>query len=55
MTEASFPAVAVGESSQLTATEVGRELAAPKTESVSQRRGRPSEEQQGHILGIGLV
>ena len=41
------------ESSQRTATEVEQELAAPKTESVS--RGRPSEEEQGHSLGIGLA
>ena len=26
-----------------------------KTESVSQRGGRPSEEEQGHSLGIGLA
>ena len=54
MTEASFPAVSVA-SSQRTATEVEQELAAPKTESVSQRGGRPSEEEQGHSLGIGLA
>jgi len=43
------------ESSQRTATEVEQELATPKTESVSQRGGRPSEEEQGHSLGIGLA
>ena len=43
------------ESSQRTATEVQQELAAPKAEPVSQRGGRPSEEEQGHSLGIGLA
>lgn len=43
------------ESSQRTATEVEQELAAPKAEPVSQRAGRPSEEEQGHSLGIGLA
>ncbi len=43
------------ESSQRTATEVGRELAAPKAELIGQRGGRPSEEEQGHSLGIGLA
>jgi conjugative relaxase-like TrwC/TraI family protein len=42
------------ESSQRTATEVEQELAAPKAEPVS-HRGRPSEEEQGHSLGIGLA
>jgi ATP-dependent exoDNAse (exonuclease V) alpha subunit len=42
------------ESLQHTATEVEQELAAPKAESVSQRGGRPSEEEQGHSHGIGL-
>ena len=40
------------ESSQRTATEVEQELAAPKADPVSQRGGRPSEEEQGHSLGI---
>jgi conjugative relaxase-like TrwC/TraI family protein len=43
------------ESSQRTATEVEQELAVPKAESVGQRGGRPSEEKQGHSLGIGLA
>jgi ATP-dependent exoDNAse (exonuclease V) alpha subunit len=43
------------ESLQRTATEVEQELAAPKTEAVSQRGGRPAEEEQGHSLGIGLA
>jgi ATP-dependent exoDNAse (exonuclease V) alpha subunit len=43
------------ESWQRTATEVEQELAAPKAEPVIQRGGRPSEEEQGHSLGIGLA
>ena len=43
------------ESSQRTATEVEQELAAPKAEPANQRGGRPSEEEQGHSLGIGLA
>jgi conjugative relaxase-like TrwC/TraI family protein len=43
------------ESSQRTAIEVEQELAVPKAETVSQRGGRPSEEEQGHSLGIGLA
>ena len=43
------------ESSQRTATEVEQQVAAPKTEPVSQQRRRPSEEEQGHSLGIGLA
>jgi hypothetical protein len=43
------------ESSQRTATEVEQELPAPKAERVNQRGGRPSEEEQGHSLGIGLA
>jgi ATP-dependent exoDNAse (exonuclease V) alpha subunit len=43
------------ESLQRTATEVEQELAAPKAEPVSQRGGRPSEEEQGHSLGMGLA
>jgi conjugative relaxase-like TrwC/TraI family protein len=43
------------ESSQRTATEVEQELTAPKAEPLSQRGGRPSEEEQGHSLGIGLA
>ena len=42
------------ESSQRTATEVEQQPAAPKAESVNKRGGRPSEEEQGHSLGIGL-
>jgi len=43
------------ESSQRTATEVQHEPSAAKTESVSVRGARPSEEQQCHSLGIGLA
>ena len=43
------------ESSQRTATEVQQELAVPKAEAISQRGGRPAEEEQGHSLGIGLA
>jgi len=43
------------ESSQRTATEVGQEPASPNTESGTQRGGRPSEEEQGHGLGIGIA
>jgi hypothetical protein len=43
------------ESSQRTATEVEQQPAAPKTEPVSLRGVRPSEEEQGHSLGIGLA
>ncbi len=43
------------ESSQRTATEVEQQPAAPKTESVSVRGVRSSEEEQGHSLGIGLA
>ena len=43
------------ESLQRTATEVEQEPAGPKTEPVSQRGGRPAEEEQGHSLGIGLA
>jgi hypothetical protein len=43
------------ESLQRTATEVEQELAAPKAEPVSQRGERPSEEEQGHSLGMGLA
>ncbi|MBZ5687735.1 MAG: relaxase domain-containing protein [Acidobacteriia bacterium] len=43
------------ESAQRTATEVEQELAAPKAEPASQRGGRPSEEEQGHSLGLGLA
>ena len=43
------------ESLQRTATEVEQELAAPKGEPVSQRGERPSEEEQGHSLGMGLA
>jgi len=42
------------ESSQRTATEVEQEMAAPKAEPLSQRGGRPSQEEQGHSLGVGL-
>ena len=31
------------------------ELAAPKAESVSQRRGHPCEEEEGHSLGMELA
>ena len=43
------------ESLQRTATEMEQELAAPKAEPVSQRGERPSEEEQGHSLGMGLA
>jgi conjugative relaxase-like TrwC/TraI family protein len=43
------------ESSQRTAAEVEQQLAAPKTEPVPLRGVRPSEEEQGHSLGIGLA
>jgi conjugative relaxase-like TrwC/TraI family protein len=43
------------ESAQRTATEVEQELAAPKAEPASQRGGRPSEEEQGHSLGLGVA
>jgi conjugative relaxase-like TrwC/TraI family protein len=43
------------ENSQRTATEVEQELAVPKGESGGLRGGRPSEEEQGHSLGIGLA
>jgi len=43
------------ESLQRTATEVEQELAAPKAEPVSLRGERPSEEEQGHSLGMGLA
>jgi hypothetical protein len=43
------------ESSQRTAVEVEQQPAAPKTEPVSLRGVRPSEEEQGHSLGIGLA
>jgi conjugative relaxase-like TrwC/TraI family protein len=43
------------ESSQRTATEVEQEPSAPKTEPVSVRGARPSEEKQGQSLGIGLA
>jgi ATP-dependent exoDNAse (exonuclease V) alpha subunit len=37
------------------AIEVEQELAAPKADPVGQRGARPSEEEQGHSLGIGLA
>jgi ATP-dependent exoDNAse (exonuclease V) alpha subunit len=43
------------ESSQRTATEVEQQPAVPKTELVSIQEVRPSEEEQGHSLGIGLA
>jgi conjugative relaxase-like TrwC/TraI family protein len=43
------------ESSQRTATEVEQELAVPNAEPVGPRGARPSEEEQGHGLGIGLA
>jgi ATP-dependent exoDNAse (exonuclease V) alpha subunit len=43
------------ESSQRAAVEVEQQPAAPKTEPVSLRGVRPSEEEQGHSLGIGLA
>jgi ATP-dependent exoDNAse (exonuclease V) alpha subunit len=41
------------ESSQRTATEVEQQPTAPKTEPASLPGVRPSEEEQGHSLGIG--
>jgi hypothetical protein len=43
------------ESSQWTATEVEQKAAAPKAEPVSQRGGRPSDEEEGHSLGMDLA
>jgi conjugative relaxase-like TrwC/TraI family protein len=43
------------ENSQRTATEVQPQATEPKTEPVSVRGVRPSEEEQGHSLGIGLA
>src|SRR5580692_60417 len=43
------------ESSPRTAAEVEQQAAAPKTEPVSLRGVRPSEEEQGYSLGIGLA
>ena len=43
------------ESSQRTAVEVEQQSTAPKTEPVSSRGVRPSEEEQGHSLGIGIA
>jgi conjugative relaxase-like TrwC/TraI family protein len=44
------------ENSQLTATDVEQQLAAPKAEPLSVREVRPSEEEQpGQSLGIGLA
>ena len=42
------------ESSQRTATEVEQQPPLPQTEPLSVRGVRPSEEEQGHSLGIGL-
>jgi ATP-dependent exoDNAse (exonuclease V) alpha subunit len=43
------------ESSQRTATDVEQQPTAPKTEPVSVQGAPPSEEEQGHSLGIGLA
>jgi len=43
------------ESSQRTATEIEQQPAIAKAESISQRGSRPSEEEQGHSLGMGLA
>jgi conjugative relaxase-like TrwC/TraI family protein len=43
------------ENSQRTATEVEQQPITPKAEPVSVRGLRPSEEEQGHSLGIGLA
>jgi hypothetical protein len=43
------------ESSQRTAVEVEQQPAEPKTEPVSLSGVRPSEEEEGHSLGIGLA
>jgi len=43
------------ESSQRTAAEVEQQPAAPKTEPVSLRGVRPSEEEQGHSLGTRMI
>jgi len=42
------------ESSQRTATEVEQQPHAAVVESINQRGSRPSEEKQGHSLGMGL-
>jgi hypothetical protein len=42
------------ESSQRTATEVEQQPPVQQTEPLSVRGVRPSEEEQGHSLGIGL-
>jgi hypothetical protein len=42
------------ESSQRTAIEVEQQPAAPNPEPLSPRGERPSEEEQGHTLGLGL-
>jgi ATP-dependent exoDNAse (exonuclease V) alpha subunit len=50
-----LPSSLTRDSSQRTAAEVEQQPAVPAAESVGQRGGRPSEEEQGHSLGIGLV
>ena len=42
------------ESSQRTAIEAEQQPAAPNPEPLSPRGERPSQEEQGHILGLGL-
>jgi conjugative relaxase-like TrwC/TraI family protein len=43
------------ESSQRTATEIEQQPAATKAQSINQSSSRPSEEEQGHSLGIGIA
>ena len=43
------------DSSQRTATEVEQQPVAARAESINHRGSRPSEEEQGHSLGIGLA
>jgi hypothetical protein len=42
------------ESTQRTATEVERQLLAPRSEATSARNERPGEQEQSHSLGVGL-
>jgi hypothetical protein len=53
MMEASWPAASVAKVRNV-ATEVEQQPTVPNTEPVSVRGVRPSEEEQGHSLGIEL-
>ena len=55
MTGAGFPVASAVKVRNEQQPKVQQELAAPKAEPVSQRGGRPSEEEQSHSLGIGLA